>query len=208
MSGPSPPVSARQRATTSSSSGVDVSVGGVFFADLHAQAAALHADDLGGAHDARQVDHHAADGAEADDHDGFTKGHVDQFEAVDGAAEGLGEGGVFEERAGVDRGDRAFFQQQARQFHVFAEGAGNLVADRVVDRTVVAEAVAAPGALAAGDVGAKRDAVANLHARDVLADGDDGAGSLVPDDRGWFHARVAVMQDADIAAADADGFGP
>ena len=170
------------------------------------RAAALDANHLRGAHDAAQVDHHAADRAHADERDCFAQRHIDQFQPVDGAGQRFGQGRGVEAELGGKRCDRAFFEHQPRQFHVLGEGAGDLVSDGVVDLAVVPHAVAAPVALPAGDVGADGDAIAKLDPRDVSAHLNDRAGRFVPDDRRRLHARVAVAEDADVGTADADRF--
>ena len=44
--------------------------------------------------------------------------------------------------------------------------------------------------------------LALFDAGDVAADFDDGAGRLVAHDGGKLHARIAMVKDADIRAAD------
>jgi len=167
--------------------------------------AAAEGDDAS-AIDFGEADEHEADGPLSDDDDTVAGADMGFLEALEDAGEGFDEGGVEIAEMGGDLVHVALYDAGG-DADIFSVGA-------VIEEEVLAEVFEAAAAIeaveAGGGVGGD-DALADVEAFDVFADGDDVAGEFVAEEgrRDDHFGVITAAKDLDVGAtgkggADAD----
>jgi len=151
------------------------------------------------------LDDEEADEACTDDEGGFVCGGWGEVDGVEGDGDGFGEGGVLEGEVVRDAVEDACGEGDFLGEAAVAAVVGAGYAEDFSIRAEVDVSCQAGGAFAAEFGGVEGDAIADVPAGDVVADGGDGSGGFVAHDDGGDAAAGEAVHAVDVAAADAAG---